>query len=329
MTPSIQTRFTAAFGLKHPFACAGLAFAGTTPPLAIAVADAGGVGALGVVGMICAKTEGVINVNFITIFAEDAHIAMCEKIRPPVVSFHWGHPPRAWIDRLQAAGISVWEQVGSVDQARAAVDDGIDVIIAQGAEAGGHNYGSLPLFVQLPAIIDAVAPTMVWAAGGIADGRGIAAALSLGADGAWVWTRMTATREADLAPDYKHRLTEARSEETVLSHLFGRDELDFNPMRVLNNDIVKEYGGREQDAPDDPSTQPILGTMDIMGIEAPLHRFSNLVPMSTATGDVDQMALLAGQGVGLINDLPGAGDVIARMMADAVARLKSLGKAAE
>lgn len=334
--PSIETRLTTAFGLRHPFACAGLAFAGMTPPLCIAVARAGALGAFGVgklppeavegsVAAIRAETSGAININFITIFTTDDHIALCEKLRPPVVSFHWGHPRKGWIQRLQAAGISVWEQVGSVAAAKLAVDDGVDVIIAQGSEAGGHNYGSLPIFALLPAIIDAVAPTMVLAAGAIADGRGVAGALALGADGVWVGTRMAATREGDIASAYKDRLVKAQGEDTVLTSLFGRDTLDFNPMRVLRNAIVNDYAGREDEAADNPQAQPVIGSMSLGGMDLPLHRFSNMVPMSGATGDVDQMPLLAGQGVGLIHDLPSAGDVIETMMADAAQRLRALG----
>ncbi len=288
---------------------------GKLPPVAVEAS----------IAAIRAASDGAININFITIFTTDDHIALCEKLRPPVVSFHWGHPPKRWITRLHAAGVSVWEQVGSVAAARLAVGEGIDVIIAQGSEAGGHNYGSLPIFALLPAIIDAVAPTMVLAAGAIADGRGVAGALALGADGVWVGTRMAATREGDIAPGYKQRLIEAHGEDTVLTSLFGRDTLDFNPMRVLRNGIVNEFAGREDESCDNPQAQPVIGSMPLGGMDMPLHRFSNMVPMSGATGDVDQMPLLAGQGVGLIRDLPAAGDVIAAMMADAAERLRTLG----
>lgn len=334
--PSIATRLTEAFGLRHPFACAGLAFAGMTPPLCIAVAQAGALGAFGAgmlpppaieesIASIRAATDGVININFITIFTTEAHIAMCEKLRPPVVSFHWGHPARNWIERLQSAGISVWEQVGSVEAAKRAADDGIDVIIAQGSEAGGHNFGSLPIFALLPAVIDAVAPKMVLAAGAIADGRGVAGALALGADGVWVGTRMAATIEGDIAPGYKQRLVDAQGEDTVLTSLFGRDLPAFNPMRVLRNAIVDEYAGREITLDGLPGEQPVIGSMPLGGVDIPLNRFSNIVPMSHATGNLDQMPLLAGQGVGLIRDLPAAADIIATMMADAAQRLRDLG----
>jgi enoyl-[acyl-carrier protein] reductase II len=277
------------------------------------------------VAKLCAATDGIFNLNFITLFTDDSHIAQCEALRPAVVSFHWGHPPAAWIERLQRAGIKVWEQVGSVAAAQKAVADNIDLLIVQGSEAGGHNLGRLPLFVLLPEIIDAVAPTLVLAAGGIADGRGVAAALALGADGVWVGTRMAASREADLAAGYKQRLVAARGEDAVLSSLFGRDTASFNPMRVLRNRIVAEWEGREHSAPDDPSNQERLGEMMLGGMQVPLHRFSNLVPMSTATGDLEQMPLLAGQGVGLVDSIAPAAEVMQAMMSEARDILFDLG----
>ena len=245
-TPSIRTRFTDAYGVRHPFAAAGMAFAGMTPALAVAVTRAGGVGALGVGltpppalrELVRAVRADVVDrpfdVNLITIFTEPAHIEVCTEERVPVVSFHWGHPEQRVIDALHDAGCAVWEQVGSVDAARRAADGGVDVVVAQGSEAGGHNYGSLPTFALLPAVVDAVAPTMVLASGGVADARGVAAALALGADGVWVGTRLVASEEAYAHPDYKRRLTEAAGVETVRTGLFGPALPHFNPMRVLH-----------------------------------------------------------------------------------------------
>lgn len=335
----LKTRFSDAYSLAMPFACAGLAFAGTTPELAIAVSNAGGIGAIGMgklppdagaamLGAYRGAASGPVNLNFITIFTEQTHMDMCCAQKPEVVSFHWGHPPKAWIDQLQAAGIKVWEQVGSAQMARTALEDGIDCIIVQGSEAGGHNYGTLPLFVQLPAVRDAFPDAMILAAGGIMDGRGVAAALALGADGVWVGTRLIATQEANIAPAYKDRLIASSGEDTVLSSLFGGDTADFNPMRLLKTDIVKDYDGREHEAPDSPDGQPVLGEMSIGPMTLPIQRFSNLLPMGNATGDVEQMPLLAGQGVGQVKDLPKAGDVAQTMISDAAALLKELGQAA-
>jgi NAD(P)H-dependent flavin oxidoreductase YrpB (nitropropane dioxygenase family) len=99
--------------------------------------------------------------------------------------------------------------VGSVDAAKEAVDSGIDLIIAQGSEAGGHNYGSLPTFVLVPSIREAVAPISVLAAGGVATGRQLAAALVLGADGVSIGTRFVASEEAFAHAEYKRRIVEA------------------------------------------------------------------------------------------------------------------------
>ncbi|MEO0410432.1 MAG: nitronate monooxygenase family protein [Pseudomonadota bacterium] len=336
---ALQTRFSRDYGLSMPFACAGLAFAGTTPELAIAISNAGGLGAMGMgklppeagaamLGAYRSAATGPIDLNFITIFTSDAHIEMCCAQKPEVVSFHWGHPKKAWIDQLHGAGIMVWEQVGSVEMARTALGDGIDLIIVQGTEAGGHNYGTLPLFVQLPAMRDAFPEAMILAAGGIMDGRGAAAALALGADGVWVGTRLIATQEANISPAYKDKLIAASGEDTVRSSLFGGDTADFNPMRVLKTDIVKEYEGREGEAPGGPEGQPVIGEMTIGDTPLPIHRFSNLLPMGNATGDVEQMPLLAGQGVGQVKDLPKAGEVAQHMMADAADILRRLGSAA-
>lgn len=334
----LQTRFAKTYGLKHPFACAGLAFAGTTPELAIAVSNAGGIGAIGMgqlpppagAAMIAAfrqASTGPINANFITIFTEDAHIDMCVEAKPEVVSFHWGHPKKAWIDQLHAAGIKVWEQVGSADMAKTALADGIDLLIVQGSEAGGHNYGMLPLFVQVPAVRDAVGPeALILAAGGIMDGRGAAAALALGADGVWVGTRLIASQEANIAQGYKDKLVGAAGEDTVRSSLFGGDTPGFNPMRVLRTQIVTQWDGNP-DAPTTPEGQPIVGEMSIAGMTMPIQKFSNLLPMGGATGDVEQMPLLAGQGVGLVKDLPAAGDIVETMMAQANALLVHMGAA--
>src|SRR4051812_20654593 len=129
----LKTRFTEAYGLSTPIAQAGMAFVGMTPELAVAVSNAGALGSLGVgllpppaiaqtIGAIRAGTPRPFHVNLITVFTDEPRMdAVCEAA-PAAVSFHWGHPSRAWIDRLHAAGSRVFEQVGSVDDAKRAVD---------------------------------------------------------------------------------------------------------------------------------------------------------------------------------------------------------------
>jgi NAD(P)H-dependent flavin oxidoreductase YrpB (nitropropane dioxygenase family) len=330
---TLTTRFTEAYGLTTPIAQAGMAFVGMTPDLAIAVSDAGALGSLGVglmpapaltatIKAIQAGTAGPLNVNFITIFTEQAQIEVACAAGVAVASFHWGHPPRAWIDRLHAAGVRVFEQVGSVDGAKRAVDDGVDVVVAQGQEAGGHNYATLPTLALVPLVVDAVAPALVLASGGIADGRGLAAALMLGADGAWVGTRLVATTESAAHDGYKSRVVAADATQTLRTVLFGPDMPQFNPMRVLRNRVVQEWQDRIAEIPADTSGLPIIGHMDLGGGPMDMHKFSNLVPMrDLTTGDLEEMALLAGQGVGLVNAVEPAATVIGAMTEQARAML--------
>ncbi|GIF20008.1 enoyl-[acyl-carrier protein] reductase II [Actinoplanes tereljensis] len=328
----LRTRFTEAYGLSTPIAQAGMAFVGMTPDLAVAVGNAGGMGSLGVglmpppamlqvIAAIRAGTPAPFHVNFITVFSEQPQIdAVCEA-GVPAVSFHWGHPKRAWIDQLHAAGIRVFEQIGDVDAAKRAADDGVDVVVAQGSEAGGHNFATLPTFALIPLVVDAVAPALVLAAGGIADGRGLAAALMLGADGAWIGTRLVATDESLAHEGYKSRLVEAAAGDTVVTSLFGPETPDFNPMRVLRNRVIDEK-------PLFTAERPIIGHTVLGGQPIDVPRFSNLVPMrDVTTGDLDEMPLLAGQGVGLIDAVKSAGSVIADLTAQARDSLNRYGAA--
>lgn len=317
---SLTTRFTQEYGLRTPIAQAGMAFVGSTPELAIAVCRAGGLGALGVglmpapvltdaIKAIVAGTAGAFNVNFITVFADQSHIDAVCSAGVPVASFHWGHPSRAWIDQLHSAGTRVFEQVGSVDDARRAVDDGIDVVVAQGLEAGGHNFATLPTFALVPLVVDAAAPALVLASGGIADGRGLAAALMLGADGVWVGTRLVATTESAAHDGYKARLVAASGTDTVRTSMFGPDMPQFNPMRVLRNRAIDEPPTEER---------PVIGRTRLGDQVIDLPRYTNMVPMrGLTTGDLDEMPLLSGQGVGLVDAVKGAASVIADMTAQA------------
>ena len=334
MPASLKTRLTERYGLATPIAQAGMAFAGMTPPLGIAVSEAGAMGSIAGVGIIPpdgvrqlvggmqAGTDKPFHVNFITCYTTPDHIALMCEMKPAAVSFHWGHPDPAWIADLHEAGIDVWEQVGSVEDAEKAVTGGVDVVVAQGSEAGGHNYGTAGTLALTPAIVDAVGDkAIVLASGGIADGRGLAAALMLGADGAWIGTRFVATAESAASDEYKQRLIAAGAGDTAITHLFGRHHPEFNPMRVLNNRVVADFSDKLDDVPADNSAEPVVGSMDLFGEATELRRFGNLVPMAGATGDYEELPLLAGAGVGLVRDLPTASEVVARMTAEAEAAL--------
>ncbi|GAB3171215.1 NAD(P)H-dependent flavin oxidoreductase [Telluribacter humicola] len=332
---TITTRLTETYNVIYPFASAGMAFAGTSPDLAIAVCKAGGIGAIAMgplpaeavrflIREVKKATDRPFHVNFITFLTDEEKIQVCVEEQVPIVSFHWGHPPKEYIDRLHEAHIKVWEQVGSVADARKAVEDGIDLIIAQGAEAGGHNYGTLPTFVLVPEVVEAVKPTPVLAAGGITTGRQVAAALCLGAVGVWVGTRLLASHEAFIHPDYKSRLTEATGIDTCLTSIFGPEMVDFNPMRVLKNSVVTEFQGREHLVPATTENEPVIGKTSLFGQEQTLKRFSSFVPMPTTEGDLEEMALLAGQGVGLVQDIQPVESIITTMMEEAAQTISSV-----
>jgi NAD(P)H-dependent flavin oxidoreductase YrpB (nitropropane dioxygenase family) len=312
-----------------------MAFVGTSPALAIAVCQAGGVGSLavgplpgdtvrGLIRAVKSATAGPLNVNFITFLATEEQLRVCLEEQVAIVSFHWGHPPPEFIRRLHDAGIRVWEQVGSVAMAREAVASGVDLLIAQGTEAGGHNYGTLPTFVLVPTVLEAVSPTPVLAAGGIATGRQVAAALALGADGVWIGTRFVASEEAFAHAHYKQRLLEAAGTATRLTSIYGPNLPHFNPMRVLDVGLARAFAGREESAPTDLEAQPVIGTMQLAGEQIPLHRFTSFVPTPDTSGAIDELPFLAGQEVGLVHDVLPVRRIIERLVEEAVSTLSSL-----
>lgn len=325
---TIPTRLTERFGTSHALAQAGMAFAGQEPELAIAVSRAGGIGAIGVgftppdrlreiVGHLRSELGDLpFNINFITCFGNEESVAVAAELKVPIVSFHWGHPPQSQLDLLHAAGVSIWEQVGTTPDAVAAVDGGIDVVIAQGWEAGGHNYGGMGLVALVPEMVDAVGDrALVLAAGGIADARGVAAALMLGADGVWVGTRLVATEEAHVHPEHHLRILAAVGEDTVRSAVFGPEMPAFNPMRLLKVKVVEEYNDRIAELPVDGRTHlPVIGETIFLGQPHTKHKYDVILPTPDTTGDYEEMAWLAGQGVGLVHDVKPAAEVVQDLM---------------
>jgi NAD(P)H-dependent flavin oxidoreductase YrpB (nitropropane dioxygenase family) len=254
----LKTRITEQYRLKVPFINAGMAFIATAP-LARAVCKAGGMGVLGAPAMPPDVLQAAIHdiqeadpacfgVDIIARFSNIEHIEVCvtEKVR--VVVFFWDDAPDEWLSRLRAAGSHIWFQVGSVNEAKAAVRRGAHALVVQGSEAGGHNRAAAATFSLLPAVIDAVPSVPVVAAGGIADGRTVAAALALGADAVWVGTRLLASFEAYAHPQYKDRVVAAGVEDTARHLIFGPEFPDAST-RGLRNHIVREWEGRDHPPP--------------------------------------------------------------------------------
>jgi enoyl-[acyl-carrier protein] reductase II len=173
--------------------------------------------------------------------------------------------------------------------------------------------------VLLPRIVDAVAPDLVLAAGGLADARGLAAALCLGADGAVMGTRLLATPEANAHAAYKAKLVAASEEDTVRTVLFGNG-WPHSPHRTLRTPFVSEWVDRESETQDSRPEEPLVGRTVIAGTETPVQRFVSIPPNAHATGEIESMALLAGQSVGLVHEVQPAAEIV-RETVDGAARL--------
>jgi nitronate monooxygenase len=334
---SLKTRLTREYGVRYPFVSAGMGFV-SYPPLVVAVSNAGGIGVLGnavepppstqsLIRMIANATTkpfGVDLLHDMTAFGPattDAHIDVCVSERVKLVVFHMNVPPRTWVDQLHAAGCRVWQQAASVEQAVEAARIGIDAVIAQGRQAGGHNKSVVRTSPLLRRIIRAVKPLMVLAAGGIATGADVAAALATGADGVWVGTRMVASTEAFAHPDYKRRLLVADGRATAVTTAFG-PEYPNVPYRVLRTDLVKRIKGREDEIPPaQPGDSPIGETVLFpFTLRQPytMPPFSAVVPTPDTTGEFDLMGFPAGEeSVRKIKALKPAAEIIAEMMAEA------------
>src|SRR5215468_3807210 len=322
----LKTRITEQYGLKVPFINAGMAFIATVP-LVRAVCKAGGMGILGAAAMppdvlqeairgVKAVNPACFGVDIIGRFSGIEHIEVCVAERVPVVVFFWDDVPEEWLSRLQAAGSHIWFQVGSVDEANVAVRRGAQALVVQGSEAGGHNRAVAATFSLLPAVIDAVPSVPIVAAGGIADGRTVAAALALGADAVCVGTRLLASFEAYAHPQYKDRVVAAGVEDTARHLIFGPEFPDAST-RGLRNRIVGEWERRDDPPPYkvvSESELPVIGQARLFGQEIPMKRFCGFPPTPEFTGDFEEMSLLAAESVGQTKRLMSVDDIIDEMM---------------
>jgi NAD(P)H-dependent flavin oxidoreductase YrpB (nitropropane dioxygenase family) len=166
-------------------------------------------------------TQKPFGINLILAHPYQDQLAISLREGVPIISLFWGDPAPL-VEQIHAAGAVILFQAGSAEVARRAADCGVDVIVAQGMEAGGHVRGTVATLPLIPRVVDpvAVAPTPVVAAGGIADGRGLAAVLALGAAGAWIGTRFLASHEAVIHPRYREILLQAKETETFYTELF-------------------------------------------------------------------------------------------------------------
>ncbi|WP_435153256.1 NAD(P)H-dependent flavin oxidoreductase [Haladaptatus sp. DFWS20] len=296
----------------------------TCPSLAAAVADAGALGMLALTWRDEAttrkllvetanRTDGVFGVNIVVDsnakgIPTTTHIDSCLDEGIEVFSFSFGEAA-PFVDRIHAEGRIVLQSVGSATEAKDAVESGVDIVVAQGREAGGHVQSDVATMPLVPRIADAVSDTPVIAAGGIADGRGIAAALSLGADGAWLGTRFLATEEAHVHRRYRRRVLEASETETIYSTLFDEGWPDV-PHRVIENSTVAEWDAAGRP----PDERP--GEGDIVAESAAgedVRRYEDSLAVPGMKGNVEALPLYAGQSVGLTQTVQPADELVATL----------------
>jgi nitronate monooxygenase len=280
--------------------------------LAAAVANAGGYGMLGMVredpALIAAEvtalrdaTDRPFAVNLIPAATEpgllDAQIACCLDLGVPAFSFFWDVMPDV-VARVKRAGCVVLHQVGTVEAARIAEEAGADVIIAQGFEAGGHVHGRHPAFGLAEQILAQTGLPVV-VSGGIATGEGLAAALAIGASGVQCGTAFLATEESFAHPYHKSRIVGAAGDDTVLTDVFVLNWPKGAAVRVIANSVTEKLEGHYLGHDPDSLPREAIAHDD----DQPRLRFSTDSPLRTTTGDLEAMALYAGQGAGEIPDI--------------------------
>jgi nitronate monooxygenase len=320
---AFDTPFTRLLGIEIPVVQAPIGGL-STPALAAAVSNAGGLGMLSVtwrdpdrLGDLLVETRRLTDrpfgVNLVLEWPPDDRLAICLAAGVRLVSFFWGNPA-PYVERIHAAGALVSLTVGSADEARRAVAAGVDLVVAQGVEAGGHVWGTVGTLPLVPLVVDAAAPVPVLAAGGVADGRGLAAVLALGAAGAWMGTRFVLSQEASVHQRYRELLVAAAETDAVYTSLFDGGWPN-SSMRVLRNGTVTTWEAAGRPASGDrPGEGELVGHNEL---GEPVARYSSSSPTDGATGDVEAMALYAGQSVGLVDRLQPAGEIVREIAAEA------------
>jgi nitronate monooxygenase len=314
----LRTAFTELFAIEHPIALAPMG-GGTGGALAAAVSNAGGLGLLGggngdqdwlarELPIVAAAASGPWGVGFQSWAISASTVERALAYHPRAVMLSFGDP-RPFTELVRRSGARLIIQVTDLEETRQAVDLGADVIVAQGTEAGGHGarrgWSTLPF---VPTVVDLAAPVPVLAAGGIADGRGVAAGLALGAAGALVGTRFLATAEALASPAVKKAIVDGSGEDTerstVLDIARGSRWPRRYTARTLAHPFLDAWRGREDELAASPQARRAYQD-------------------GVASGELPEQPVWASQAIGLITDLPPAADLVealAAQAADALAR---------
>jgi enoyl-[acyl-carrier protein] reductase II len=319
----LRTRLCDLLAIEHPIIQAGMGPFGSGAELAAAVSNGGALGSLGgtarsddelrtQLGMLRELTERPYVVNFTQPWLQQSpeSFDIALDARPAAISLALGDPGE-FVARAQGAGVLFIQQVHTVEQARQVAARGVDVIIAQGTEAGGFT-GRVAVSVLVRQVVDAVSPIPVIAAGGIADGRGLAAALVLGAQGVNVGTRFLASAEAAVS-DAWQAIVNAKSEDAVKVDVWddifakpGGGAFDVVP-RALRTAFIDDWQGRRADA----------------GRDA--ERLQGEVGSSVSQGRMEEFVPFAGQSAGLIRDVRPAAEIIGALVREAEEALREAG----
>lgn len=321
---TLETPLTETIGVEYPIVQAPIGSA-TCPDLAAAVSNAGGLGHLAVTWRGLDETRKAVRrtreltgrpfaVNLVlddatTVVDTDRHLDAVLDAGVDTVTFSFGDAA-PYVERVHEAGAFAFQTVGSTAEAIDAVEAGVDCVVTQGIEAGGHVQSEVATTVLVPRVADVVDVPIV-AAGGIADGRGVAAALALGADGVWLGTRFLATEEAAIHERYRERVRESDETDTRYTTLFEKG-WPGTPHRVLVNETIErwERAGR-------PPSGERPGEGDVVardGAGTAIERYDEALATPDVSGAIDEMALYAGQSVGLANESCPAGTVVENLV---------------
>ena len=310
----LSTRICDLLGVEHPILGAPMSGGIAAADLAAAISEAGGFGLIG--GMTTGGTDWLreqirrvrertnkpFGVGFISSFPElDELVQVALEEHVTAVS-HSFADPTPYVAPAHTVGVKVIAQVQTVAQAVTAANAGVDVLVAQGTEAGGHTgySGTLPM---VAAVLDVAGDIPVLAAGGIADGRGLAAVLVLGAEGVWMGTRFYASKEAGAGNWEKERMVQAGTDDTVLTKIYDLTlGFPFPPTvgdRVLRNDFTAEWHGRDDE------------------VVVQHEELRSQVIVAMKEGNARIAAVRGGNAVGLIHEIEAAGDIVRQVVAEA------------
>lgn len=318
---SLRTPICDLLGIAHPILLAGMGGVAYAE-LCAAVSNAGGFGTLGMAGRsqieirdeikkvrdLTDKPFGVDLLAAVPELLEGTADLIIEGGAAAFIS-GLGVPPPHLVKKFHDAGLKVMNVSGTVRHARAAEAGGLDAVVAQGTEAGGHT-GRIAGIALIPQVVDAVKIPVI-AAGSIVDGRGLAAALALGAQGVWIGTRFIASAEAHAGAMYKQVIVEAGDKSTIVTRAYSG-----KPMRVFKNDYVTEWERRPQDIQPFPAQAMISVQAGVLGgIGGQIEGL-----------DHSRSAFAMGQGSGTIRDVPAARQIIDDMIAEAAEVIGEMAK---